>query len=217
MSAQEGEKNMEQKFNDGYEIYGQEDKSGNAYNPMNYEESVRRRSQHKEIYSSSDNGTAFLEKVSRLSKTVTVLYLLIFSICFVLGYMTHGAVFFYDRTEAVITESNKDTSDYRTGKKLSPKSVLTITYNYGDKVYTIKSLTRYVRSNGDEVYVYVNKFGSHSAIFIDGGYGICQMLLAAACILVFLISPAVLIDNRHYFISGSSFARLKDLFDYYSH
>ena len=35
---------------------------------------------------------------------------------------------------------------------------LTISYNYEDKVYAIKSLTRYDRSKGGEGYVYVYKF-----------------------------------------------------------
>lgn len=183
---------MNNNFNDGYEIYGELSEKKNVYQPMSYEEAVKQRSNHKQFQNKPDYRFPMLEKAARITKLLSALFILIFSVLFILGYATHGEIFLLKKTEATITEVESHEVYVRNADGGYTKTVydMTLNYEYKGKNITLYATSDYDKSVNGTVYIYVSIFDAYSGWYIDGfgtiirivaiGIGICAGLLVAA-------------------------------------
>ena len=183
---------MENKFDDGYEIYGQETKPKSGYQPMSYEEAVEQRSRHKPIGNKLDYNFPMLQKAANIVKLTSAIFMVIFAVFTILAFATDGGVFFLDKTEATITDVNKHLITVKGENGDHQKTVydMTLNYDYKDQNITMYARSEYPQFTNGTVYIYVSKFNSYSGWYIDGfgmiikivaiGIGITAGLLVAS-------------------------------------
>ena len=188
---------QQKKFNDGYEIYGQESNSKGGYRPMSYEEAVEQRSHHQTFQDRPNYRFPFLEKAAGIMKIASALFILLFAVFFALGYATHGGVFLLTKTQATVTKVDSHTIYVNSDSGGYFKTVydLTLNYDHKGKNYTMYAKSDYDKSIDSTVYVYVNKIDPYSVWYIDSFGVIIKIVAIALGICAFLLVASIALEN----------------------